>query len=76
MLYSKNGGTQDPYKTAVINTMVAEIQNIPGDDRCVLLLGYKDQMDDIFRVSVREVREQKLSHCIACEARICSTLCN
>jgi hypothetical protein len=61
MLYSKNGGTQDPYKTAVIDTMVAEIQNVPGDDRCVLLLGYKDQMDDMFRVSVREVREQKSS---------------
>ncbi|OJA15475.1 hypothetical protein AZE42_06349 [Rhizopogon vesiculosus] len=49
MLYSKNGGNQDPYKTAVIDTMVAEIQNVPGDDRCVLLLGYKEQMEDMFK---------------------------
>ena len=48
MLYSK--GTQDPYKTAVIDTMVAEIQSVPGDDRCVLLLGYKEQMEEMFQV--------------------------
>ncbi|KAG2151640.1 P-loop containing nucleoside triphosphate hydrolase protein [Suillus bovinus] len=48
MLHSKNG-TQDPYKTGVIDTMVAEIQNVPGDDRCVLLLGYKEQMEDMFK---------------------------
>ncbi|KAG1740695.1 P-loop containing nucleoside triphosphate hydrolase protein [Suillus occidentalis] len=49
MLHSKNGGTPDPYKTGVIDTMVAEIQNVPGDDRCVLLLGYKEQMEDMFK---------------------------
>jgi len=57
MLYSKNGGAQDPYKTAVVDTMVAEIQNVPGDDRCVLLLGYKEQMEDMFKVSVRKLQE-------------------
>lgn len=53
MLYggSGNAGNQgDPYKTAVIDTMVAEIQSVPGEDRCVLLLGYKDQMEDMFQV--------------------------
>lgn len=35
----------DPYKAAVIDTIVAEVQNTPGEDRCVLLLGYKDQME-------------------------------
>ncbi|KZP13920.1 P-loop containing nucleoside triphosphate hydrolase protein [Athelia psychrophila] len=52
MLYggSGNAGNQgDPYKTAVIDTMVAEIQSVPGEDRCVLLLGYKDQMEDMFQ---------------------------
>ncbi|KAG1894709.1 P-loop containing nucleoside triphosphate hydrolase protein [Suillus fuscotomentosus] len=49
MLHSKNGSVQDPYKTGVIDTMVAEIQNVPGDDRCVLLLGYKEQMEDMFK---------------------------
>jgi hypothetical protein len=34
--------TFDPYKTAVIDTIVAEVQSVPGDDRCVLLLGYME----------------------------------
>ncbi|KAL4079909.1 P-loop containing nucleoside triphosphate hydrolase protein [Scleroderma yunnanense] len=48
MLYSKNTG-QDSFKTSVIDTMVAEIQSVPGEDRCVLLLGYKEQMEEMFR---------------------------
>jgi AAA lid domain-containing protein len=43
----KGGGSADPYKTAVIDTIVAEVQSTPGDDRCVLLLGYKDQMQEM-----------------------------
>jgi AAA lid domain len=44
------GGSQaDPYKAAVIDTVVAEVQSTPGEDRCVLLLGYKDQMEDMFQ---------------------------
>lgn len=41
-------GVADPYKTSVIDTIVAEVQSVPGDDRCVLLLGYQDQMEDMF----------------------------
>lgn len=41
--------TSDPYKTAVIDTVVAEVQSVPGDDRCVLLAGYKDQMEEMFQ---------------------------
>jgi AAA lid domain/ATPase family associated with various cellular activities (AAA) len=53
MLYSGSGsggasGT-DIYKTAVIDTIVAEVQNVPGDDRCVLLLGYEPQMMEMFQ---------------------------
>ena len=44
----------DPYKTAVIDTIVAEIQSVPGEDRCVLLLGYEDQMVEMFQVSKLE----------------------
>ena len=48
MLYSgKNDGGSNPadmYKTAVIDTIVAEVQSTPGEDRCVLLLGYEEQM--------------------------------
>jgi hypothetical protein len=39
-------GTADPYRTAVIDTIVAEVHGIPGDDRCVLPLGYKDNMSE------------------------------
>lgn len=42
------GGIADPYKTAVIDTIVAEVQSTPGEDRCVLLLGYHDQMQTMF----------------------------
>ncbi|KAK2464129.1 hypothetical protein APHAL10511_003877, partial [Amanita phalloides] len=52
MLYSgsKSGGNQsDTFKTAVIDTIVAEVQSTASDDRCVLLLGYEDQMKDMFQ---------------------------
>ena len=52
MLYSgsSGAGTQsDPYKTAVVDTIVAEVQSVPGEDRCVLLLGYKEQIVEMFR---------------------------
>ena len=41
--------TTDPYRTAVITTIVAEVQGVPGDDRCVLLLGYKDNISSMMR---------------------------
>jgi hypothetical protein len=55
MLYSGSGdgggGTSgaDIYKTAVIDTIVAEVQSVPGEDRCVLLLGYEDKMIEMFQ---------------------------
>lgn len=48
-LYGGHGSTSNPYNTAVIDTIVAEVQSVPGDDRCVLLLGYKDQMESMFQ---------------------------
>lgn len=53
MLYPNTGsgvgnGT-DVFKTAVIDTIVAEVQSVPGDDRCVLLLGYESQMVQMFQ---------------------------
>lgn len=48
MLYSGSGGS-DIYKTAVIDTIVAEVQSVPGEDRCVLLLGYEEQMEEMFQ---------------------------
>lgn len=46
---SNSGGTSDPYKAAVIDTIVAEVQSTALEDRCVLLLGYKEQMEDMFQ---------------------------
>ncbi|KAK8151607.1 P-loop containing nucleoside triphosphate hydrolase protein [Phyllosticta citribraziliensis] len=49
-LYGGKGNSSgDPYKTAVIDTIVAEVQSVPGDDRCVLLLGYREQMEEMFQ---------------------------
>ncbi|KAI1740762.1 P-loop containing nucleoside triphosphate hydrolase protein [Xylaria scruposa] len=46
---SDTGGTSDPYKTAVVDTIVAEVQSTSTEDRCVLLLGYQGQMEDMFQ---------------------------
>ncbi|KAH8812154.1 P-loop containing nucleoside triphosphate hydrolase protein [Xylogone sp. PMI_703] len=54
MLYSGTqgvGNTSDPYKTAIIDTIVAEVQSTPGEDRCVLLLGYREQMEEMLKNS-------------------------
>lgn len=49
MLAKAGGSHGDPFKAAVIDTIVAEVQSTAGEDRCVLLLGYKDQMEEMFR---------------------------
>ena len=49
MLAKASGPNGDPFKAAVIDTIVAEVQSTAGEDRCVLLLGYKDQMEEMFR---------------------------
>ncbi|KAI0846858.1 P-loop containing nucleoside triphosphate hydrolase protein [Daldinia vernicosa] len=46
---SDSGGFSDPYKTAVVDTIVAEVQSTALEDRCVLLLGYKEMMEDMFQ---------------------------
>lgn len=51
-LYGGDGlgnSSGDPYKTAVVDTIVAEVQSVPGEDRCVLLLGYEEQMEKMFQ---------------------------
>lgn len=48
MLYPASSiADQDIYKTAVIDTLVAEVQSTPGENRCVLLLGYEKQVRGI-----------------------------
>lgn len=43
------GSGSDIFKVAVIDTLVAEVQSVPGEDRCVLLLGYEPQMVEMFQ---------------------------
>lgn len=43
---SKNAA--DQFRVAVIDTIVAEVQSVPGEDRCVLLCGYRDVMEAMF----------------------------
>ncbi|KAK4548613.1 hypothetical protein LTR36_009523 [Oleoguttula mirabilis] len=45
------GGSSDPYRSSVIDTIVAEVQSVPGDDRCVLMLGYKAQLEEMLHNS-------------------------
>lgn len=37
----------DPFRTAVIDTIVGEVQSTAVEDRCVLLLGYRDRMESM-----------------------------
>ncbi|KAJ5948557.1 P-loop containing nucleoside triphosphate hydrolase protein [Penicillium verhagenii] len=50
---SRSGGSDesDIYRIAVIDTLVAEIDNSPGSNRCVILLGYEEEMQEMFRKS-------------------------
>ncbi|KAK4450133.1 P-loop containing nucleoside triphosphate hydrolase protein [Podospora aff. communis PSN243] len=41
--------SKNSYKTAVLDLIVAEVQGNPGDDRCVVLLGYEHKMQSLFR---------------------------
>jgi SpoVK/Ycf46/Vps4 family AAA+-type ATPase len=42
---------KDPYKTAAIDTIVEQVQGVPGEDRAVVLLGYREQMETMLRES-------------------------
>lgn len=43
-------GTQtNQFKTAVVDTIIVEVQSTPGDNCCVILLGYQDQMEEMFQ---------------------------
>ncbi|GFH06095.1 NFX1-type zinc finger-containing protein 1, partial [Haematococcus lacustris] len=46
---SSKGHSKNPYTEAVIDTIVAKVQGVPGDDRCVLLLGYEEPMQALMR---------------------------
>ena len=43
------GWGSDPFGNAVIDTLVEQIQARPGDDRAVIMLGYRKEMHDMFK---------------------------
>lgn len=55
MLYpgSRSGSPNqsDVFRLGVIDTLIAETQNIPGDDRCVILIGYTEPMTEMFHAA-------------------------
>ncbi|KAF3935208.1 hypothetical protein ABW19_dt0200627 [Dactylella cylindrospora] len=51
MLTPKLNGGDDPFKAAVVDTIVSEVHNVPGNDQCVLLLGYQGELEKMFRAS-------------------------
>ena len=50
-LCTTNGsnGSSDPYGNAVIDTLVEQIQARPGDDRAVVMLGYRKEIEQMFK---------------------------
>lgn len=42
-------GRTDSYRSGIIDTLVGNIHSQPGEDRCVLLLGYKDKMEEMYQ---------------------------
>ncbi|KAM3512419.1 hypothetical protein MY11210_003909 [Beauveria gryllotalpidicola] len=46
---SQGGRSSNPFKSAVVDTIVATVHSTVGDDRCVLLLGYRDQMEEMLQ---------------------------
>ncbi|KAI0115884.1 P-loop containing nucleoside triphosphate hydrolase protein [Nemania sp. FL0031] len=42
-------GTADSHGSGIIDTLVADLQSKAGDDQCILLLGYKDKMEEMYQ---------------------------
>ncbi|KAF8854271.1 P-loop containing nucleoside triphosphate hydrolase protein [Acephala macrosclerotiorum] len=55
MMYSGGadgtGNESDSFRQGIMDTLVGEIQSEPGEDRCVLLLGYDDAMSEMLQNS-------------------------
>lgn len=51
--YMLDGGDsdkeQDKFKTGIIDTIVSMTQGVPGEDRCIILIGYEDKIRDLFQ---------------------------
>lgn len=52
MFYHGNelgSGETDEFRLACIDVLVSKIHNKPGEDRCVILIGYPDRMKEMFQ---------------------------
>ncbi|PNP39166.1 hypothetical protein TGAMA5MH_08843 [Trichoderma gamsii] len=50
MLHAGNSQKdQDQFKTGIIDTIVSMTSGAPGEDRCIILVGYKDKIHDLFQ---------------------------
>jgi len=38
----------DSYRSGVIDTIIAEVQGVLGEDRCIILVGYEDRLKNMF----------------------------
>lgn len=47
MLHPDDNQT-DSYRSGVIDTIVAEVQGVIGEDRCIILIGYEDKLRNMF----------------------------
>lgn len=45
------GSNADCFKQSVIDTLVSEVQGTAIEDRCVLLLGYKENMEEMWQIA-------------------------
>jgi SpoVK/Ycf46/Vps4 family AAA+-type ATPase len=45
---SGSGSKTGDFRGAILDTLVAEVSGAPGEDRCVILCGYSDQMKEMF----------------------------
>ncbi|KAK5655532.1 hypothetical protein OQA88_5463 [Cercophora sp. LCS_1] len=39
----------DEFRLACLDTIISRVHNTPGEDRCVILLGYPDMMEEMFQ---------------------------
>ncbi|KAF1730681.1 Protein CbxX, plasmid [Beauveria bassiana] len=46
---SAGGGSSNSFKADVVDTIVANVHSTAGEDRCILLLGYRDQMEEMLQ---------------------------
>ncbi|PNP43488.1 hypothetical protein TGAMA5MH_04460 [Trichoderma gamsii] len=40
---------QDKFKSGVIDTIVSMVQGVPGEDRCIILIGYENEIRNMFQ---------------------------